>query len=70
MARTIWSQGDWFPGTKSVERPRTTYFSNVEPSEIFLEDVSFYQQVEEVAAAHVFQNLIERGIGEIDRLSP
>ena len=57
---------------KTAERQIITHFCHVESRKIFLEDVSFYQQIEEIPAAHIFENLIESGrwVDEIDRLLP
>ena len=52
-----------YPGTKGVERPISAHFSHVEPRKIFLEDVSFDQQIEQVPAAHIFEDLMIFGTG-------
>ena len=31
--------------------------SDIETSEVFFKDVSFYQEIEEISATHVFKNL-------------
>jgi len=42
---------------RKVAREIIANLSNIEASEVFLKGVSFYQEIEEISTAHVFEDL-------------
>ena len=56
MAKTIWEGRENFNTLKSIEE-ESANLCNVKSGKIFFEDVPFYQQIEEISTAHIFENL-------------